>query len=258
MARAVTGVLALFVAIAGCEDSRYRPGGGYGGSSRPPADSGTSGQPDNGVPGTDGSALPFDGAVPPWDGTVPPPIDIGFPTHDSGVRPDFGIVYPDATAPPPDAGFVYPDATPPPHDAGFYDSGVLRDASVTGVQASIVPSSSTLEIDFRAGAPADAVSYRTTLQYDNGTRSAALVAVTSAELSALIITQTFAAGPDHLAAPGQSTAIIEKIAGSGQPPFTADPTLAQILCLLPVPVGVTLGLNTGQTLTDSVPITCLQ
>ena len=185
-------------------------------------------------------------------------IDLGF-APDFGFRDANGPV--DVGFPPPfDAGFAdagFPDRGFP--DLGFpADSGPRPDGGITGnVQASVVSNSSMLLFDNSATAPPDAFSYSTTIELNNTSGTNELITVTQGTLDIFMALgmQTFSFSPGNaVSTPGRLNVALSKVPGSGTPPLAGG--ISSVLCLLPLPVIVSIDLSNGQQLVDTVSITC--
>lgn len=241
---------ACVVAVTACDDGGRRRPGSTPGSQRSR----------DAASNTDGSN----------DQDVPPGVDLGFgdagfvdfgPRIDTGFAADLGFPGRDATPRDlgfPDAGFrdsgVRPDAFVFP-DVGFFDSGPRPDSGVSGTAVAFVASSAMVEIDNRAGAPADKLNFVADLTYDNPTGQFQVITVTGAGLDLLgMSTVTFDVTPvSHNAPPGASTIRVTKVPGSA-----TSIGIEQILCLFPLPTGVSMTFSNGQTIADSAPVNCLQ
>lgn len=238
----------VLVSVA-CGETR-RPGGPGSGVPATPrrdaaVDAGEDGREDGGPtqPGPDGEVSdgrdattePRRDAEPGRDADpMVTPSDVGFPTFDAQPPP------PDAGFPP-DLGFpTFPDAAQP-RDTGVVpgnDSGMPPlQTQVSAVPGTALAHVGTSDFDFSV-----------TLQFDNAGPGAESLSVTSAELTFVIVGQTFALTPSSQLAPvGSSQRTFSKVPGSGNPP-TLDSTLLLLACAgigVPVPGILSIGFSNG-------------
>lgn len=170
------------------------------------------------------------------------PSDVGFPSFDAQPPP------PDAGFPP-DLGFpTFPDAAQP-RDTGVgpgRDTGV-GPGSDSGMpplqtQVSAVPGTALAHVG------SNDFDFSVTLQFDNAGPGAESLSVTSAELTFVIVGQTFSLTPSsHFAPVGSSQRTFSKVPGSGNPP-TLDSTLLLLACSgigVPVPGILDIGFSNG-------------
>ncbi len=235
--------LVLLVSLA-CGESR-RVGGSGNGTPAPPrradatvdaGDEGEDGGPTQ--PGRD--AEPIEGR----DATVETPRDA-----EPMVTPtDAGFPSFDAMPPPPDAGFPadvgfpgFPDASQP-RDSGTIPMGPDSGQPPLQTQVTAVPGTAVAVVgssDF---------DFSVTLQFDNAGPGSQALTVTRAELTIVIVGQTFSLTPSSHSAPvGSSQRTFSKVPGSGNPP-SIDPTLLLLACAgigVPVPGILTIEFSNG-------------